>query len=99
MEPRRNESGDMSDIHQQIGADGLGDLTRRADDLLRVTTTKPQPPKPPAGEEVLLEASNDLVDAKAAASTLRELAERLEAEGKDASRITIRITVWKRRPE
>lgn len=80
-------------------ADGLGELTRRADDLLRVTTTKPQPPKPPAGEEVVLEASNDLVDAKAAASTLRELAERLEAEGKDASRISIRITAWKRRPE
>jgi ATP-dependent helicase YprA (DUF1998 family) len=80
-------------------ADGLGELTRRADDLLRVTTTKPQPPKPPAGEELVLEASNDLLDAKAAASTLRELAERLEAEGKNASRISIRITAWKRRPE
>ncbi len=77
-------------------AEGLGELTRRADDLLRVTTTKP---KPPTGEEVVLEASNDLVDAKAAASTLRELAERLEAEGKEASRISIRITAWKRRPE
>jgi hypothetical protein len=30
---------------------------------------------------------------------LRELAERFESEGKDASRITIRITAWKRRPE
>jgi hypothetical protein len=80
-------------------ADGLGELTRRADDLLRVTTTKPQPPPPPPGEEVVLEASDDLVDAKAAASTLRELADRLEAEGKDASRISIRITAWRRRPE
>jgi hypothetical protein len=50
-------------------------------------------------EEVVLEASNDFAEAKAAAKALRELAERLEAEGKDASRITIRITAWKRRPE
>jgi hypothetical protein len=80
-------------------ADGLGELTRRADELLRVPGKKSQPPKPPAGEVVVLEASNDLVDAKSAAATLRELAERLEAEGRDASRITIRVTAWKRRPE
>jgi hypothetical protein len=80
-------------------ADGLGELTRRADELLRVPM-KPQPPKPPVqDEEVVLEASNDLADAKSAAKALRELAERLEAEGKDASRIAIRITAWKRRPE
>jgi hypothetical protein len=80
-------------------ADGLGDLTRRADELLRVPTT-PQPPKPPVqDEEVVLEASSDLASAKAAAEALRELAQRLEAEGKDASRIAIRITAWKRRPE
>jgi hypothetical protein len=47
----------------------------------------------------VLEASNDLVDATSAARALRELAERFESEGKDASRITIRITAWKRRPE
>jgi hypothetical protein len=79
-------------------ADGLGDLTRRADELLRVPTSKPQPPKPPAGEEVVLEASNDLADANAAAKALRELAKRLDAEGRDASRIAIRVTAWKRRP-
>jgi hypothetical protein len=80
-------------------ADGLGDLTRRADELLRVPTT-PQPPKPPVqDEEVVLEASSDLASAKAAAEALRELAQRLEAEGKDASRIAIRITAWKRRPQ
>jgi hypothetical protein len=80
-------------------ADGLGDLTRRADELLRVPP-KPRPPQPPVqDEEVVLEASNDLVDAKSAAKALRELAERLEAEGKDASRIAIRITAWKRRSE
>lgn len=79
-------------------ADGLADLTRRADELLRVPT-KPQAPKPAVGEEIVLEASNDLTSASSAAATLRELAERLEAEGKDASRVTIRITVWKRRPE
>jgi hypothetical protein len=80
-------------------ADGLGELTRRADELLRVHGKKSQPPKPPAGEVVVLEASNDLIDAKSAAATLRELAERIEAEGRDASRITIRVTAWKRRPE
>lgn len=79
--------------------DGLSDSTRRADELLRVPTGRPQPPKPPVGEEVVLEASNDLVDATSAARALRELAERFESEGKDASRITIRITAWKRRPE
>ncbi|WP_437611922.1 hypothetical protein WMF20_07525 [Sorangium sp. So ce834] len=79
-------------------ADGLSGLTRRADELLRVPT-KPEPPKPPAGEMVVLEASNDLASAKAAAKALRELAERLEAEGRDASRIEIRIRAWKRRPE
>ncbi len=79
-------------------ADGLADLTRRADELLRVPT-KPQPPRPPVrDEEVVLEASNDFVDAKSAAKALREFAERLEAEGKDASRVAIRITAWKRRP-
>ena len=45
-----------------------------------------------------------LIDEVSAASLqtltrVRELAERLEAEGKDASRISIRITAWKRRPE
>jgi hypothetical protein len=75
-------------------ADGLGDLTRRADELLRVPT------KPPVqGEEVVLEASNDVVDATSAAKVLREIAERLEMEAKDASRVAIRITAWKRRPE
>src|SRR5262249_18377476 len=86
-----------ADEVNKMMADGLTDLTRRADELLRVPTK--QPPMPPIGEEVVLEASNELTDVKSAAATLRELAERLEAEGKDASRITIRITAWKRRPE
>ena len=79
-------------------ADGLADLTRRADELLRLPTM-PRPPEPLVGEEIVLEASNDLTSASSAAATLREFAERLEGEGKDASRITIRITAWKRRPE
>lgn len=78
-------------------ADGLAELTRRADELLRVSM-KPQPSHPAVqDEEVVLEASRDLIDSKSAAMALRELAVRLEAEGKDASRITIRITAWKRR--
>ena len=80
-------------------ADGLVALTRRADDLLRMTTTRPQPPELPAGEEVILEASTDSKDFRAAASTLRDLAERLEGQGKDVSHISIRITAWKRRPK
>lgn len=80
-------------------ADGLGDLTRRAGELLR-GSSKPEPPRPPVlGEEVLLDASSDLSSAPAAATALRELAARLEAEGKDASRVAIRITAWKRRRE
>jgi hypothetical protein len=88
-----------ADEVNKILADGLSDLTRRADELLRVTTSTPQPPTPLAGEEVVLEALNDLVDPKSAAATLREVAERLEAEGKNVSRITIRITAWRRLPE
>ncbi|MBM7115735.1 hypothetical protein [Archangium primigenium] len=79
-------------------ADGLADLTRRADELLRVPT--PKPPRPPVqDEEIVLEESSDLGDAQAAADALRKLAKRLETEGKGASRIVIRITAWKRRPE
>jgi hypothetical protein len=89
----------IADEVNKMLADGLSDLTRRADDLLRVPTSSPQPPKPPVGEEVVLEASNDLADAKAAAKVLRELAERIETEAKDASRVTIRITAWKRLSE
>lgn len=88
----------IADEVNKMLADGLSELTRRADELLRVSTTG-RPPRPPVGEEVVLEASNDLADAKSAAASLRDLAERLEAEGKDASRIMIRITAWKRRPE
>ena len=89
----------IADEVNKMLADGLSDLTRRADELLRVPT-KPQPPKPPVqDEEVVLEASNDLASAPAAAKALREFAERLEGEGKDASRIAIRVTAWKRRPE
>ena len=80
-------------------ADGLSDLTRRADELLRIPSNRPQPPKQPTGEEILLEASNDLADARAAAKALRQLAERMEAEGKDSTRISIRVTAWRRRSE
>ena len=80
-------------------ADGLGALNRRADELLNVPASKPGQPKFPVGEEVVLEASKDLADAKSAAAMLRELAERLVAEGGDASRIAIRITAWKQRRE
>lgn len=89
----------VADEVNEMLADGLSDLTRRADDLLRVPTKRPPPPDLPVGEEVVLEASNELTDAGAAAKALRRLAERIEAEGKHASRISIRITAWKRRPE
>src|SRR5262249_37854922 len=85
----------IADEVNKMLADGLSELTRRADDLLRVPAGRP-PPKPSVGEQVVLEASNDFADAKAAAKGLRELAERIEAEAKDASRVTIRITAWKR---
>jgi len=78
-------------------ADGLADLTRRADELLRVPPHAPARP-PAQDEELLLDESRNLDDPQAAADALRKLAGRLEAEGKGASRIAIRITAWKRRP-
>ena len=75
-------------------ADGLADLTRRADELLL-----PSKRLPPQDEEVVLEESTELVSAISAANALRTLADRLEREGKDASRIAIRLTAWKRRSE
>jgi hypothetical protein len=79
-------------------ADGLADLTRRADELLRVSVNKPSRLLPP-DEEIVLDESSDLGDLQAAAEALRQLATRLEVEGTGASRIVIRLTAWKRRPE
>jgi len=84
-----------SDEVNKMLADGLADLTRRADELLRVAVKQP----PPQDEEVVLEASNNHTSAGAAATALRSLADRLDAEGKDASRVQIRVTAWKRRTE
>jgi hypothetical protein len=74
-------------------ADGLADLTRRADELLLPIKRLPR------DEEVVIEESAELVSAASAADALRKLAGQLEHEGKDASRIAIRVTAWKRRPE
>jgi len=84
-----------SDEINKMLADGLADLTRRADELLRVTIKQ----QPPEDEEVVLEASNNHTSAGAAAAALRKLADRLDAEGKDASRVQIRVIAWKRRTE
>ena len=87
----------IADEINRMLADGLNELTRRADELLRVTTTRlPQPPQPVNREEVVVEVSQDFFDAKAASSALRELAERLEKEIEATSRIRIRITAWRR---
>jgi len=79
-------------------ADGLADLTRRADELLRVPISRPSS-LPMDEEEVVFDEARDLANSKTAADDLRKLAGRLEAEGKGASRISIRITAWRRRPE
>lgn len=89
----------VADEVNKMLADGLAALTRRADELLHVPSPPPPHRRPPSREDIVLEATDDLGDATSAAVTLRELAGRLEAEGKDASRISIRITAWKRRPE
>ena len=75
-------------------ADGLAELTRRADELLRIP---PPPPQPVPDEEIVIDESYELANPKKAADALRKLAGRLEAEGKETSRISIRITAWKRR--
>lgn len=77
----------------------LSALTRRADELLSVRTRKPEPLQSLAGEEVVLELSNDIEDSKTAAAALQQLAEFFAAEGKDASRIRFQITVWRPRRE
>jgi hypothetical protein len=87
----------IDEINKML-ADGLSELTRRADDLLRTPTGKQAPPQA-IDEEVVLESATDFGSSASAAAKLRELAERLEVEGKDASRITIRIIAWRQRPE
>jgi hypothetical protein len=83
-----------SDEINKMLADGLADLTRRADELLRTTIKLP-----PHDEDVVLETSNEHTSGGAAATALRTLADRLDAEGKDASRVQVRVTAWKRRME
>jgi hypothetical protein len=50
---------------------------------------------PPAGDEVVLEAANDLKDPASAAKAMRELGGRLPVGGQEASRITVRVAAWK----
>lgn len=78
-------------------ADGLAELTRRADELLRIPPPPPPPPPPVLDEELVIDESYELANPQKAADALRKLAGRLEAEGKGASRISIRIAAWQRR--
>jgi hypothetical protein len=50
-------------------------------------------------EEVAVEASTELASASAAAATLRELASRIENLGAEPTRVSVRVTAWKRRAE
>jgi hypothetical protein len=53
---------------------------------------------PPIDEEILFDETPSFTDTPAAASALRKLAARLETESEGASRITIQVTAWRRRP-
>jgi hypothetical protein len=84
-----------ADEVNQMLADGLTELTRQAEDLLRVSVPPPQPEpgwETALTKSVLIESSDDL------ASTLRSLAEEVEtaAAGADELRVDVSVTVARR---
>ena len=76
-------------------ADGLTELTRRAEELLRV-----QPPPPPPGWKTVLNKSTRVEDPAKLAETLRTLAEEVEAAAAGAGelRVDLSATVARREP-
>ena len=76
-------------------ADGLADLTRRAEELLRV-----RPPPPPPGWKTVLNRSIRVEDPAVLAQTLRDLAAEVEAAASDAVelRVDLSATVARREP-
>ena len=94
----------LTDLHALLAADevnkmlaeGLTDLTRRADDLLRI-----KPPDPPKGWRTTLSKSVVVEDAALLGDALRALAAEVEGAsgGPGALRVELRAVVSRREPE
>ena len=77
-------------------ADGLADLTRRAEELLRVA-----PPPPPEGWKTVLSKAVRVEDPAQLSAALRSLADEVEsaAAGAGELRVDLSATVARREPE
>ncbi|MFH1464666.1 MAG: hypothetical protein ABIO70_09795 [Pseudomonadota bacterium] len=84
-----------SDEVNKMLAEGLTDLTRRAEELLRV-----RPPPPPPGWKTVYNKSLRVVDPAELAQTLRTLAEEVEAAAAGATelRVDLSAVVARREP-
>lgn len=85
----------LGDLRALLGADelvkmlseGLAELTRRADELLRV-----DPPPPPAGWREVLHTTNRVTDLDAVAGELEALAGRIRRAAAGADEVKVEIT-------
>lgn len=84
-----------ADEVNQMLADGLTELTRRAEELLHVSVP---PPEPEPGWETALSKSVRIESSDELASSLRSLAEEVEAAaaGADELRVDVSVTVTRR---
>lgn len=84
-------------------ADGLTELTRRAEELLRVSPPPPPPPppEPEPGWKTVLDKSLSIDDPAKLAESLRELASEVEqaAAGADDIRVELSAVVTRREPK
>ena len=85
-----------ADEVNQMLADGLADLTRRAEELLRVA-----PPPPPEGWKTVLSKAVRVEDPAQLSAALRSLADEVEnaAAGAGELRVDLSATVARREPE
>lgn len=88
-----------ADEINQMLADGLTELTRRAEELLRVSPPPPPPPPPP-GWTTVLDRSIRVDDPARLAESLRALAAEVEAAaaGAEELRVDVSATVARRDP-
>lgn len=84
-------------------ADGLTELTRRAEELLRVSPPPPPPPppEPEPGWKTVLDKSLRIDDPTKLAESLRQLASEVEqaAAGADEIRVELSAIVTRREPK
>jgi hypothetical protein len=78
-----------ADEINQMLAEGLTDLTRRAAELLH---RPPPPPPPPDGWKIVLDKAWHITDGGLLADTLRQLADEIETAAADAAEIRVDVT-------